>query len=103
MGVCKTRKSVEWLYGVLTIPREDLLPVRLHNAVASLDNPLRYPPGVNTAPPMPNTKAELRRLTRERVELVFCSSYLTLAPYKLLNVVQFEKHSDLLHLYLARP
>ena len=41
----------------------DLLPMRLHNAVTSETAPLRYPPGVPVGHPLPQQRYELYTLT----------------------------------------
>jgi hypothetical protein len=52
--------------GFSSVPREeseDLLPIRLYNAMSSWENPLHYPAGIAVVPPIPNTKHTLFGLT----------------------------------------
>ena len=52
-------------FGISQVFSENLLPIKLYNAIISLENPIRYPPGLAIIPPLPVDKAALQQLTGE--------------------------------------
>jgi hypothetical protein len=46
-----------------TVPREELLVIRLYNASITMFSLLQYPPGIEVGPGFPRTKADLHELT----------------------------------------